>query len=1213
MASELVERLRVQVLGPVRAWRGDRELDLGSGRQRAVFTALAIRSNRVVSREELVSSVWGENSPSGASGSLYTYVSRLRRVLEPDRSRWAGGQTLTSEGSGYSLRVEPGQLDVLEFDRLREIANERWERLDLPAARAALDAALALWHGEALAGIHGPFAALHRKRLAELRLAALERRTEIMLGSGDVSGAVTELYRLASAHPMRESLRGLLMAALHKGGRDAEALEVYQETRQVLIEQLGIEPGAHLRKIHDEILARPAPAPPAHQTPSLAKLARPDVFVGRVAELAALRGRLADVLHGSGAGVWIEGESGIGKSALLAAGLADTAERGGQLLWGAGDEIGRRFPLRLMMSSLGVDVRSPDSRRAAVAEIMRDRPATGPKTSQADDLVLDAVDQLVGLVELLCGDGPVVLVLDDMQWADDASLLVWHRLARLTRQLPLLLVGACRPLPRRTELDQLRSVVSLWSGDLLQLGPLDETGAAELAGRLLGAEPGPALLGLTDCAAGNPLFVREIVQALMRDKAVVLSDEVADVGELDDDGMSAAHSALASVITRRTGHLATTTRDALRWAALLGVEFDLGDLATVMQRPASELVQAVEEASAAGVLREAGQRFAFRHPLVRRALYEAMSSAVRVALHRQAAETLDEAGAQVSRVAEQLLGAGVPVDAWVTRWLVANTNAVARRFPTIAADLLQQALASSGLRDDARETLTVRLARLLFWLGRSPEAEARAVLSMTSSPEQAAEMRLVLAYLDYRGHENTRSLEALDQVIGDPDVPEHWRARHRALRAMVERSGLEDPSAAADVARDALAQARKHKDSFEIAHAAQYLWQTASMLRRHQDALEHINAAIAAISGRTELADLLLSLLDNKMFTLQNLDRLDDAGQTLAAAEHLVTRLGLPSGPHIAAAVHYFWLARWDDALAELDSVVRDGREITFYGLRQHGVIQLLHGIIGLISAHRDDAVTLERHLKLGVNQPQPTPETRESCDFLLVAQSLAAEQRGRPAEALNLLAPLLDQGYSRMMLRHQWLPRIVRLALDQGDRARAEAAVAVCEAEAELEVHPARAAAALQWCRGLLEADPGALVTVAKHFAVTGRKAEHAAASEDAAVLLAADRRLEEAREALHDAVIVYTELGAAWDVRRAESRLAPFGLRPVTVAPGPLSRIELKVAELVAAGWPNADIAVQLTLSRSTVQMHVARILRKLGVDSRLAVTASLLENPS
>ncbi|MET0237612.1 MAG: BTAD domain-containing putative transcriptional regulator [Kibdelosporangium sp.] len=1211
MAAELVGSLRVQVLGPVSAWRAEQQLDLGSGRQRAVFAALAMRANRVVSREELVSSVWGENPPSGAGGSLYTYISRLRRVLEPDRSRWSGGQTLVSEGSGYSLLLDTARLDVSEFDRLRESANEQWNRRDLTAARATMDAALALWHGEALAGIQSPFAVLHRKRLGELRLAALERRAEIMLGAGDVTGAVTDLYRLAGAHPLRESLRGLLMTALHRGGRDAEALEVYEETKQILIEQLGIEPGANLRRVYGEIVARPVPKTPAQRTPSLAKLARPEVFVNRSAELSTLRGRLADVLHGAGAAVWVEGEAGIGKSALLSVALGDAADRGGQLLWAAGDEVGRRFPLGLILSCLGVDVRSADPRRAAVAESLRagDSGQVQPGW-QPEDPLLAAVDQLVELVEQLCAEGPVVLVLDDLQWADDASLLVWHRLARMTRQLPLLLAGSCRPAPRRAELDQIRSVVSVWAGDLIPLDPLDEPGTAELAGRLLGAEPGATLLGLTDSAAGNPSFVREIVQALIRDKAITIANGVADVGDMDYEGLTEAQPALAAVVTRRTGHLANLTKEALRWAALLGVEFDLGDLATVMNRPASELIRAVEEASAAGVLGEAGQRFAFRHPLVRRALYEAMPEAVRIALHRQAAETLDDAGAQVSLVAGQLQGAGVQVDAWVTKWLVANTNALARRSPTIAADLLSHAVGSPGLRDEARETLTARLARVLFWLGRSPQAEARSVLAMTGDPERAAEMRLVLAYLDYLGHDNTRAIEALDQVIGDPDVPEHWRARHLAMRSMVERSGLDDPAAAAPAAQEQLTTALRDKDSFAIAQWSQYLWQIASMLREHQEALDYINAAIAAISGRTELGDLLLSFLDNKMFTLENLDRLDDAEATLDAARHLVTRLSLPSGPHIAAAVHYYWLGRWDEALAELDSVMQDGPEITFYGLRQHGVIRLLHGTAALIAAHRDDAVTLERHLKMGSEHPRPTPEARESCDFLLMAAALAAEQRGRPDEALQLLTPVLDQGYSRMMLRHQWLPKVVRLALDQGDRALARSALDVCVAEADMEARPARASAAAQWCQGLVESDPGALLTVAKHYAVTGRKIEHGLASEDAAVLLAADRRPDEARKALHDAMNVYNELGAAWDVRRAESRLASFRLQPVAVQDGPLSKVEARVAALVAAGWPNGDIAVQLSLSRSTVQLHVSRILRKLGVDSRLSVTRALLE---
>ena len=187
--------LRVRVLGVLAAWRDGVELDLGPGRQRAVFAVLAMRANQVVSRAALVDAVWGESAPAGAGTSLYSYISRLKLVL--GRS----SQTLTSARSGYTLRVEPRALDVHEFDALRETAQAAWHRRDIGAARTALDAALALWHGdEALGGVDSPFATSHRQRLAELRLAVLERRAEAMTAAGDAQ-AVPELRDLVRRHP----------------------------------------------------------------------------------------------------------------------------------------------------------------------------------------------------------------------------------------------------------------------------------------------------------------------------------------------------------------------------------------------------------------------------------------------------------------------------------------------------------------------------------------------------------------------------------------------------------------------------------------------------------------------------------------------------------------------------------------------------------------------------------------------------------------------------------------------------------------------------------------------------------------------------------------------------------------------------------------------------------------------------------------------------
>ncbi|HEX6346740.1 BTAD domain-containing putative transcriptional regulator [Umezawaea sp.] len=1201
MSTESAEPLRVQLLGAVRAWRGDTELALGSARQRALFTVLAMRANQVVTREELVDAIWGESPPGAVDSSLYTYVSRLRRALEPVRSKWTGGQMLVSAGSGYSLRLEPGLLDVREFDRLREVAQQCWDRRDAAGARAALDAALVLWRGDALTGIDGPFAALHRGRLAELHLDVLERRAEIMLESGDLTAAVDELFDLSTAYPLRETPRALLMLALHRSGRGLEALEVFRETREVLVEQLGIEPGAKLRKVHDEITAAheraggaPAVGPRSPIPPY------PAVFVGREAELSALRTALHDVQAGRGTAVWVEGEPGVGKSALLATGLADAVDRGCEVLWHAGDEVGRRFPLSMVLACLDIDSLSPDPRRAEFATGLPGRAVEPAYPWESEDTVLVAVDRLIGLVDRvvgfvdeLCADGPVVLVLEDLQWGDDASLLVWHRLAKATRHLPLLLVGSCRPHPRRAELDPLRTMVSMGGGELLRLDPLDDAASAELVRRLLGTEPGAELLATTDCAGGNPRYLEEIVDALVRDDAVAVFDGVADIAH--DRARYPAQPTVNTVVTRRLDHLDDTTRDALRWAALLGVEFDLSDLATVMGKQASELLPAVEEASAAGVIGESGQRFAFRHTLVRRALYEAIPKTVRVALHRQSAETLDTAGAHVERVAEQLLGGPVPADAWVAQWLLSHTNAVAGRSPALAAELLAGAVTDPSLRDRAREALTTRLVRLRFWLGECPATDARSVLATTDDPNRAAEMRLVLAYLDHGSGEGERAAAALRQVSADPSVPDRWRARHRALLAAVAPSTV------------------VREDPFSRAFAAERLWEEASAQGRHRDALAHVQEALAALAGDAAHVDLELCLAEDRVHTLHNLDEMDEAGRTLDGARNTVVQRGLSSGPHLPAAVHHYWLGRWDEALAELDAVVRDRPEITFHAVRQHGSIRLLHGVRALIAAHRDDSTALETHLKSAAEYERSSAVVRD--DFLSMATSLAAEQLDRQDEALSALLPLLGDDYPPLVPRHQWLPRLTRLALDLGETGVARSALALCQRGADREQSPARAAVAAQWCRALVDRDPVALAAVAKHFGTVGRKVEQAAVSEDRAVLLAAEGRTEDAHTAFYDALTVYTGLEAAWDVRRAESRLKPFGIRwrvggRSAVDGRPLDQVERRVADLIAAGWPNSDIATRLSMSRNTVQVHVTRLLEKLGVDSRLGVTRRVVQ---
>ncbi|MGW7469038.1 BTAD domain-containing putative transcriptional regulator [Streptomyces xantholiticus] len=333
------EPLCIQLLGPVRAWRHGREVVLGPPKQRAVFALLASRANDVVGVEHIIDAVWGGDIPQTAANGVHTYVAGLRRVLEPERSRRESGALLTSTAGGYVLRTDPAAVDATSFALRHTQARRARAAGRLHESLDTAESALALWHGEAYSGIPGPFAAMERTRLQDLRLTAVEEWAAGMLEGDRPDEAVTVLLGAVSEEPLREKLRWLLMTSLYRCGRQAQALEVYTETRRLLRHELGIDPGAELRTLHQQILAgRPAnpahgagggpaaatppavgrmlpPAPRPAQLPSLAR-----GFVGRSTELAYLERLLTE--HGGQQGgastpvAVIDGPAGVGKSAF---------------------------------------------------------------------------------------------------------------------------------------------------------------------------------------------------------------------------------------------------------------------------------------------------------------------------------------------------------------------------------------------------------------------------------------------------------------------------------------------------------------------------------------------------------------------------------------------------------------------------------------------------------------------------------------------------------------------------------------------------------------------------------------------------------------------------------------------------------------------------------------------------------------------------------
>ncbi|MGW4153966.1 AfsR/SARP family transcriptional regulator [Micromonospora chersina] len=261
------EALRFEILGPQRAWYADRPLDLGPGKQRAVLAVLLLAEGRPVPTGQIVDAVWPEEPPANGPNVVQKYVAGLRRVLEPDRSPRTPAQVLTLTDAGYLLRIPPEAVDAVRFERGVRRARQWQAAGRTEDALAEVTGALERWQGEPFTGFTGAYFDAARHRLVELRAVALETRTELELASGRHGELVGRLVELVAEFPVRERLRHQLMLALHRGGRQAEALAAYRDFADLLREEYGIEPGEALQDLHRRILrsdpSLTAPAPPA--------------------------------------------------------------------------------------------------------------------------------------------------------------------------------------------------------------------------------------------------------------------------------------------------------------------------------------------------------------------------------------------------------------------------------------------------------------------------------------------------------------------------------------------------------------------------------------------------------------------------------------------------------------------------------------------------------------------------------------------------------------------------------------------------------------------------------------------------------------------------------------------------------------------------------------------------------------------------------------
>ena len=921
-------------------------------------------------------------------------------------------------------------------------------------------------------------------------------------------------------------------------------------------------------------------------------------LVGRDSEIALLTELVKELSVGRGGSVLIEGEPGIGKSALVRTLVAGAPDAGCQVFWGAGDELGQALPLVPFLDGLRVREPSTNPRRTAIVRLLR-----GEATAdRGTDVTAALAEQLLVLVTEQCASRPTILVVDDLQWADPASVTLWGRLARSARQVPLLLVGMMRPVPLREDLLALRRGVA--DADRLQLTALTDPATVDLIAALAGGKPDLDLLRLADGAAGNPLYLTELMGALARSSSLTLTD--AGTVELAGDS---APSSLSAAIADRVGFVTAATREVLKAAALLGMQFAVDDLAIVLRRSVVDLIPAVDEACAAGVLAESGSGLGFRHPLIRAALYDEMPAPVRAAWHRDVGRALATAGAPPDRVARQLLQAvgspgdtTEPVDNWMLDWLSRTADPLISQAPGVAAELLTRAVDGRSADSAQQAWLASRLANALYRIGDWSAAEqvANRVLGHHCEPDLLVDLHWTLAQCRMRAGSSAESLAALELALSSPGLSARHRARLLVLAGRTHKY-LGQLDQAAEVTTRALAEATEADDSGAMAWALHVLAALATVRGELTDALPLYDRALTVTQTDPALTDLRLLLQINQAVTLGCLDQNERAVAAAGEARHLAGQLGTTirlAQAHGALGQLFFETGRWDDALTELAIVPED--------MKEPAAACWELGIATAISFHRGDIELAQR--RLAAAAPQAKRIKHRHVGPLALARSLDYERQGALPEALHALTEGFDGDTEELHEIEDLLADAVRLATETGDLATAHTFAGHATALAAGSEIPHRQANAL-YCQGLLDHDPAQLLAAAARYEDAGRPLPRAKALEAAAHEFVGHGDRVEARAAFTKAVEVYTGLGAAADAARLQATFRAHGIRR-----GPrvkhrqarngwdsLTPTEVKIAAFVEDGLSNPEIAGRLMLSRRTVATHVSHILKKLDVHSR------------
>ena len=628
----------VRVLGPLEVTVNGAPAGVGGPRQRCVLARLVAAHGRVVSADRLIEDLYAGEAPPRALAAVQSYVSHLRRALDPSRAAWARGGVLTASPPGYALRLSPEAVDAWAFeDEARRAAGLD----DAAAVHARLSAALAAWRGPAFQEFGGlPWADLEASRLDELRLTATEKCAEAALRLGRAAQIVADLDQLVAEHPLREESWRLLALALYRSGRQGDALAALRRARARLAEELGIDPGPLLRELESDILAQaphlavPAVAPPAVPAAVPAPVrddqALPAAapYVGRDAELAQALDAAAQAAAGRPQIMLVTGDAGAGKTALTGQVGQRLAAEGWTVTAGRCPEHEGAPPGWPWAEALRRLARAaPPAEPQVLAALLTDTPAPGADMAAARFSLHQAVGRYLDTVSRAA---PLLVVLDDLHRADSETLAILTDVGAGLAASRCLVLATYRPAEAGERLSDCLAALAAREPARVTLRGLDATATGELIeATCTRAVTEATARAIADRTGGNPFFIKETARLL------------------DSEGEAAAvtevPAGVREVLHRRIGRLPATAQTVLREAAVIGTETDadvLGDVAGIEEHA---LLDAIDAGLLSGLLTEpAPGRIRFAHALVRDTLYHGLSRLRRSRIHARAAQAIEE-------------------------------------------------------------------------------------------------------------------------------------------------------------------------------------------------------------------------------------------------------------------------------------------------------------------------------------------------------------------------------------------------------------------------------------------------------------------------------------------------------------------------------------------------------------------------------------------